>query len=57
MRKSLITLGLASVIGTSSFLIPFTSKTASAETLDEKKQKIESKQSEVASSIEAKEKN
>ncbi|MEC2061007.1 peptidoglycan DL-endopeptidase CwlO [Bacillus sp. FSL K6-1560] len=56
MRKSLITLGLASVIGTSSFLIPFTSKTASAETLDEKKQKIESKQSEVASSIEAKEK-
>lgn len=56
MRKSLITLGLASVIGTSSFLIPFTSKTASAETLDEKKQKIESKQSEVTSSIEAKEK-
>lgn len=56
MRKSLLTLGLASVIGTSSFLIPFTSKTASAETLDEKKQKIESKQSEVASSIEAKEK-
>ncbi|MGZ3120547.1 PcsB-like coiled-coil domain-containing protein, partial [Bacillus subtilis] len=56
VRKSLITLGLASVIGTSSFLIPFTSKTASAETLDEKKQKIESKQSEVASSIEAKEK-
>ncbi|POX35184.1 peptidoglycan DL-endopeptidase CwlO [Bacillus sp. Ru63] len=56
MRKSLITLGLASVIVTSSFLIPFTSKTASAETLDEKKQKIESKQSEVASSIEAKEK-
>ncbi|MDO8226839.1 C40 family peptidase [Bacillus cabrialesii] len=56
MRKSLITLGLASVIGTSSFLIPFTSKTASAETLDEKKHKIESKQSEVASSIEAKEK-
>ncbi|KIN55036.1 peptidoglycan DL-endopeptidase CwlO [Bacillus subtilis] len=56
MRKSLITLSLASVIGTSSFLIPFTSKTASAETLDEKKQKIESKQSEVASSIEAKEK-
>ncbi|MED1675163.1 peptidoglycan DL-endopeptidase CwlO [Bacillus subtilis] len=56
MRKSLITLGLASVIGTSSFLIPFTNKTASAETLDEKKQKIESKQSEVASSIEAKEK-
>nr|WP_254149697.1 peptidoglycan DL-endopeptidase CwlO [Bacillus subtilis] len=51
-----MTLGLASVIGTSSFLIPFTSKTASAETLDEKKQKIESKQSEVASSIEAKEK-
>nr|WP_306805572.1 peptidoglycan DL-endopeptidase CwlO [Bacillus subtilis] len=47
---------MASVIGTSSFLIPFTSKTASAETLDEKKQKIESKQSEVASSIEAKEK-
>ncbi|MCY7916080.1 NlpC/P60 family protein [Bacillus vallismortis] len=56
MRKSLLTLGLASVIGTSSFLIPFTSKTASAETLDEKKQNIESKQSEVASSIEAKEK-
>jgi peptidoglycan DL-endopeptidase CwlO len=56
VRKSLLTLGLASVIGTSSFLIPFTSKTASAETLDEKKQKIESKQSEVASSIEAKEK-
>ena len=56
MRKSLLTLGLASVIGTSSFLIPFTSKTASAETLDEKKQKIESKQSEVASSIEEKEK-
>ncbi|MCI4168450.1 peptidoglycan DL-endopeptidase CwlO [Bacillus spizizenii] len=56
MRKSLLTLGLASVIGTSSFLIPFTSKTASAETLDEKKQKIESKQSEVVSSIEAKEK-
>nr|WP_206702287.1 NlpC/P60 family protein [Bacillus vallismortis] len=51
-----MTLGLASVIGTSSFLIPFTSKTASAETLDEKKQNIESKQSEVASSIEAKEK-
>ncbi|NUI59781.1 C40 family peptidase [Bacillus amyloliquefaciens] len=56
MRKSLLTLGLASVIGTSSFLIPFTSKTASAETLNEKKQKIESKQSEVASNIEAKEK-
>ncbi|MCI3984718.1 NlpC/P60 family protein [Bacillus vallismortis] len=56
MRKSLLTLGLASVIGTSSFLIPFTSKTASAETLDEKKQNIESKQSEIASSIEAKEK-
>ncbi|KAF1680606.1 MULTISPECIES: NlpC/P60 family protein [Bacillus] len=56
MRKSLLTLGLASVIGTSSFLIPFTSKTASAETLNDKKQKIESKQSEVASSIEAKEK-
>ncbi|MEG7334920.1 MULTISPECIES: PcsB-like coiled-coil domain-containing protein [Bacillus] len=56
MRKSLLTLGLASVIGTSSFLIPFTSKTASAETLDEKKENIESKQSEVASSIEAKEK-
>ncbi|MEC2018839.1 C40 family peptidase [Bacillus velezensis] len=56
MRKSLLTLGLASVIGTSSFLIPFTSKTASAETLNEKKQKIESKQTEVASNIEAKEK-
>ncbi|MCR9039607.1 NlpC/P60 family protein [Bacillus sp. L381] len=55
MKKSLLTLGLASVIGTSSFLIPFT-KTASAETLDSKKAKIESKQSEVASSLEAKEK-
>ncbi|MGV6886155.1 C40 family peptidase [Bacillus velezensis] len=54
MKKSLLTLGLASVIGTSSFLIPFT-KTASAETLDNKKAKIESKQSEVASSLEAKE--
>ncbi len=55
VKKSLLTLGLASVIGTSSFLIPFT-KTASAETLDSKKAKIESKQSEVASSLEAKEK-
>ncbi|AIW35952.1 MULTISPECIES: NlpC/P60 family protein [Bacillus amyloliquefaciens group] len=55
MKKSLLTLGLASVIGTSSFLIPFT-KTVSAETLDSKKAKIESKQSEVASSLEAKEK-
>ncbi|AME07300.1 NlpC/P60 family protein [Bacillus siamensis] len=55
MKKSLLTLGLASVIGTSSFLIPFT-KTASAETLDSKKAKIESKQSEVASSLDAKEK-
>lgn len=54
VKKSLLTLGLASVIGTSSFLIPFT-KTASAETLDSKKAKIESKQSEVASSLEAKE--
>lgn len=53
MKKKIITIGLASVIGTSGLLLPF-GNTASAESLQDKKQEIESKKSDVDNSIIAK---
>jgi peptidoglycan hydrolase CwlO-like protein len=53
VKKKIVTIGLASVIGTSSFLLPF-GNTASATNFEEKKQQIERKKSDVDDSIAAK---
>lgn len=54
MKRKIVTFSLAAVVGTSGLLLPY-SNFAIANTLEEKKQEIESKQSGVSSSINKKE--
>ncbi|BBP92480.1 hypothetical protein BsIDN1_60980 [Bacillus safensis] len=50
MKKKFITFGLASVIGASGLFIPFTHE-ANAQNFEQKKQELDSKQSEVKTRI------